>query len=292
MDGFEIPESVKRTMQTFILHATVVANYLWHLLCDFAQYAKFRSVKFYEAHLKKCEFVYRGVKITTDRSSVRPSFETICNAPKFLKWLDRFPLDKFDLKSILLTDVEFVGRFPTPNSVGLLKFNCDVYTKLGDPVDGSVVLRGNSGAVLIIVTDEDGKEYVILSQQPRVATGGYKEELITGTYEYINGNILLSDVMKKQLLDDLNIKVDNGGIEKKRLLGGYTLSGEFCDEMVHLAVWTATVNSDYTKTILYNQGADNESQMRAYLTSEFDKELSRIADAKTALAWLLHKNSQ
>jgi len=291
MDGIEIPESVKRTMQTFILHATVVANYLWHILCDFAQYAKFRSVKFYEAHLKKCDFVYRGVKITTDRPSVRPSFETICNAPKFLKWLDRFPLDEFDLKSILLTDVDFVGRFPTPSSLGLLKFHCDVYTKLGDPVDGSVVLRGDSGAVLIVVKDEDDVEYVVLSRQPRVPTGGYKEELITGTYDAVNGNIVLSDAMKKQLLDELNLKVDNG-IEKKRLLGGHTLSGGFCDETVHLAVWTVKVDSDYTNNMLYTQGTDKKSQLKIYPISDFDKELSRIADAKTSLAWLLHKNSQ
>ena len=109
-------------------------------------------------------------------------------------------------------------------------------------------------------------------------------------YDAVNGNILLSDAMKKQLLDELNLNVDNG-IEKKRLLGGHTLSGGFCDEVVHLAVWQVKVESDYTNSMLYTQGTDKNSQLKIYPISEFDKELSRIADAKTSLAWLLHKNA-
>lgn len=292
MDGIEIPESVKQFAATIKVHATFIGFFVWQLLCDFAKCVKLHVVQFYEAHLKKCEFSYRGVRITTDRSSVRPSFETICRAPKFLNWLEEFPLDKFDLRSINLTDVDWFGSSSNPEKLGFLKFKCDVYTKLGEPLDGIVFLRGDCGAVLIIVTDENGKEYVLLTEQPRVPTGGYKEEIVAGMFDARSGKAVLNNVLKEEIKQETGLEFDDNIIYAR--LGEFTLSGGGCDEKVHLAVWHTQLESEKIKELkekqFGEQGSNEKIRLKFYSALTFEHELSRIADAKTSLAWHLHKN--
>ena len=127
MNGIEIPQNMKSIAIKFIVNAVMATLVIWDGLCVCFKYVKCKLLKFYNAHLKKCEFGYRGIRITTDRSSVRPSFETICMAPKFMNWLDTFPLDKFYLKSINITDVDFFGPSSNPDKLGFLKFKCNVY---------------------------------------------------------------------------------------------------------------------------------------------------------------------
>ena len=269
--------------------------YLCHLLQEFVDGAKKRSKQFYEAHLKKCDFVYRGVRVTTDRPSVRPCFETICKAPKFLNWLDAFPLDKFDLRSINITDVDFFGPTPNPEKLGFLKFKCDVYTKLGEPVDGIVFLRGDCGAVLIVVTDEFGKEYVLLTEQPRVPTGGYKEEIVAGMFDARSGKTVINSVLKDEIKEETGLDLDENSPMYTRL-GEFTLSGGGSDEKVHLAVWSTQLESDKIAEMKMTQFGEKDSnekiRLKFYSAETFAQELSRIADAKTSLAWLLYKNMQ
>jgi hypothetical protein len=292
MDGIEIPESVKQFAATIKVHAAFIGFFVWQLLCDFAKCVKLHVVMFYQAHLKKCEFVYRGVRVTTDRPSVRPSFETICMAPKFLNWLEEFPLDKFDLRSINLTDIDWFGSSSNPEKLGFLKFKCDVYTKLGEPLDGIVFLRGECGAVLIIVTDENGKEYVLLTEQPRIPTGGYKEEIVAGMFDARSGKAVLNNVLKEEIKQETGLEFDDNIIYAR--LGEFTLSGGGCDEKVQLAVWHTQLGSDKIEELkakqFGEQGTNEKIRLKFYSADTFEQELPRIADAKTSLAWLIHKN--
>jgi hypothetical protein len=294
MDGIEIPESVKQFAATTKVHATFLGCFVWHLLCDFAKHVKLHLFAFYQAHLKKCEFVYRGVRVTTDRPSVRPSFETICAAPKFLNWLDAFPLDKFDLRSINLTDVDWFGSSSNPEKLGFLKFKCDVYTKLGEPLDGIVFLRGDCGAVLIVVTDEFGKDYVMLTEQPRVPTGGYKEEIVAGMFDARSGKTVINNVLKEEIKQETGLELDDNSLLYKRL-GEFTLSGGGSDEKVHLAVWRTQLDSDKIAEMKMTQFGEQDSnekiRLKFYSAETFEQELPRIADAKTSLAWFLFKNA-
>jgi ADP-sugar diphosphatase len=293
MTGIEIPESVKQFAATIKVQATILGCFVWHLLCDFAKYVKLRGVAFYQAHLKKCEFVYRGVRVTTDRPSVRPSFDTICQAPKFLNWLETFPLDKFDLRSINLTDVDWFGSSSNPEKLGFLKFKCDVFTKLGEPLDGIVFLRGDCAAVLIIVTDEFGKEYVLLTEQPRIPTSGYKEELVAGMFDARNGKAVINNVLKEEIFQETGMDLDDAS-GTYIPLGEFTLSGGGSDEKVHLAVLYSQLNSDKIAEMKMTQFGETDSnekiRLKFYSVETFEQELPRIADAKTSLAWHLYKN--
>jgi len=292
MGGIELPESVNIVFKMGVFYATIIGYYLRHLACEFAMNVKARSIKFYEAHLKKCEFVYRGVRVTTDRPSIRPCFETICKAPKFLNWLDKFPLDKFDLRTITFTDVDFFGSSSNPEKLGFLKFKCDVFTKMGEPLDGIVFLRGDCGAVLIIVTDENGKDSVLLTEQPRIPTGGYKEEIVSGMFDARTGCVAVNDVLKKEIQEETGLVLNVGGDNYTRF-GEYTLSGGGCDEKVHLAVFLTQLESEKIEEMKVKQygeqGTNEKIRLKFYPVETFENELPRIADAKTSLAWMLYK---
>jgi ADP-sugar diphosphatase len=294
-DQYEIAASIKNVSQYIMFYIMLFGCYLCHLLQEFVDYAKKHSRKFYEAHLKKCEFVYRGVRVTTDRPSIRPCFETICAAPKFLAWLDKFPLDKFNLKSINLTDVDFFGSSSNPEKLGFLKFKCDVYTKLGEPLDGIVFLRGDCGAVLIVVTDEYGNENVMLTEQPRIPTGGYKEEIVAGMFDARVGNTAFNAVLKQEIRQETSLELDENS-ENYSPLGEFTLSGGGSDEKVHLAVWETQLESEKIAAMKLMQfgeeGSNEKIRLKFYPVETFEQELPRIADAKTSLAWLLYKNAR
>jgi len=294
MNAIEINESIKQFASAVKTYAICLGCLVWRLLCDFAKYIKLRVVKFYDAYLKKCEFSYRGVRITTDRPSVRPSFDAICAAPKFLNWLNAFPLDKFDLRSINLTDVDWFGSSSNPEKLGFLKFKCDVYTKLGEPLDGIVFLRGDCGAVLIVITDEFGKDYVMLTEQPRVPTGGYKEEIVAGMFDARSGKTVINNVLKEEIRQETGLELDDNSPLYTHL-GEYTLSGGGSDEKVHLAVWRTQLDSEKIAEMKMAQFGEQDSnekiRLKFYSVETFEQELPRISDAKTSLAWLLFKNA-
>lgn len=294
MDNYEVQlEMMEGCFKSLKEICIYIKGNLLSFICKIASLIKFYSFQFYETYLKRCEFVYRGIKITTNKSHIRPAFDTICQAPKFLKWLDIFQLDKYDLRSIEITDVDFFGSNKNPDKLGFLKYKCDVYTKSGEPLDGIVFLRGDCGAVLIIVSDECNNEYVLLTEQPRVPTGGSKEEIVAGMFDSQIGNTVVNNVLKKEIKEETGLDMDEcvNGLTN---LGEYTLSGGGSDEKVHLAVWKTFVSYEMINEMKLKQfgeeGSNEKIILKFYPVDNFDKELLRIADAKTSLAWYLYKN--
>jgi NUDIX domain len=262
---------------------------------EFAKYVYKRALQFYNSHLKRCEFVYRGIRITTQNPHVRPNFETICVAPKFVNWLDEFQLDKFDLRTITITDVDFFGPASCPDKLGFLKFKCEVYTKLGESVDSIVFLRGDCGAVLIVATDENENQWILLTEQPRIPTGGYKEEIVAGMFDHQKGAASLNAVLKKEIKEETGLDMDENSKDFISM-GKFTLSGGGCDETVHIAVWLTEITSDAIESMKNKQygeeGSNEKIRLKFYPANEgFETvELPRIADAKTSLAWYRYKN--
>ena len=294
-ESYEIAESIRRVAHYIMFYVAIFGCYLWHLFCEFVDGIKTHAIQFYEAHLKKCEFIYRGVRVTTDRSIIRPYFETICKAPKFLSWLDRFPLDKFDLRSINFTDVDFFGSTSNPEKLGFLKFKCDVYTKLGELLDGIVFLRGDCVAAIIVVTDENNAKHVLLTEQPRIPTGEYKEEIVAGMVDEKSGSTVFSEVLKKEIKEETSLELGDPTNTFVHL-GQFTLSGGGCDERVFIVLWETQLESEKIEELKSKQFGEETSnekiRLKFYPVETFEKELSRIADAKTSLAWLLYKNMQ
>jgi len=250
---------------------------------------------FYKSHFRRCEFVYRNVLITTNNPKIRPIFETVCLAPKFIRWLDDFRLDKFDLRTITLTDVDFFGPTTNPEKLGFLKFTCEVYTMSGEPIDGIVFLRGDCGAVLICVEDENKEKYVLLTEQPRIPTCNYKEEIVAGMFDARRGTMVVNNVLKTEIREETGLELDETSPDFVQL-GHFTLSGGGCDENVHLAIWKTNISSQVIEEMKRRQfGAPDTNEkirLKFYPFNTFESQLPRIADAKTSLAWLLFKDSK
>jgi 8-oxo-dGTP pyrophosphatase MutT (NUDIX family) len=278
----------KTDFQTFIRKTLIVCYIILKVLYEITTQICIYLYEFYNSYLKKCEHIYRGIKITTVNPMIRSNFEVICRAPKFLNWLDNFQLDKFNLKTILLTDVDFFGSFKNPDNLGFLKFKCEVYNKLGEPLDGIVFLRGDSAAVLIIVKDDQDREFVMLTEQPRIPTGGYKEEIVAGMFDSKNNKTAINYVLKKEIKEETGLDADDAIFEQ---LGKFTMSGGGCDETVHVSRWNASISSDKMNELLTKQfgepGSNEKIRLKFYPVEVFEDELYRIADAKTTLAWYL-----
>ena len=251
--------------------------------------------KIYITYIKRCNFVYRGVRVTTEMSHIRPIFETICLAPKFINWIDQFQMDKFDLRTIYLTDADFFGSSSFPEKLGFLKFKCEVYTQNGDPIDSIVFLRGDCGAVLIVVTDENEQQWIMLTEQPRIPTGGYKEEIVAGMFDHLKGATAINAVLKKEIKEETGLDLDENS-KDFLTLGKFTLSGGGCDENVHLAIWTTQITTNIIEAMKqkqYGEDISNEKiRLKFYPVNTYFEEvdLPRIADAKTSLAWYMYKN--
>lgn len=279
--------SIKNYIINWLLLASV---FTISTICQTIIIIKTKTTIFYNQYLKSCYYTYRGIQITTTTPHVRPLFEVIYNSPKFINWLNRFPLDQFYLVSINITDVDFFGKVPSPEKLGFLKFTCEVYTKDGEPVDGIVFLRGDSGAVLIIPEDENGKKYVLLTEQARIPTCGMKEEIIAGMFDATTGKTILNDVLEKEIFEETGLILDTSDPSYQKL-GKYTLSGGGCDENIHLAVWRPDIELEKLQNMLtgiYGEENSNEKiRLKLYDYKTFDSELERIGDAKTSLAWHL-----
>lgn len=280
-----------QTINNYIMNWMLIAGlYFISVTYKIYHYIQTQTTIIYNRYLKPCYFTYRGIQITTNNPHVRPSFEVICKSPKFIQWLNRFSLDKFNLVSINITDVDFFSRVPQPEKLGFLKFTCEVYTKDGDPIDGIVFLRGDSAGIMIIPEDEDGNQYVLLTEQPRIPTGGFKEEIVAGMFDSITGETVLNEVIRKEISEETGLVFDSSD-PTYQPLGRFTLSGGGCDENIHLAVWRPKVSSAVMKEMMntmYGEKDSNEKiNIKIYDYSTFCNELGRIGDAKTSLSWYL-----
>lgn len=291
MNAFDFHSTLVLAMNTSFAYIMIVYFYGKRFVRYLCEHAK----TIYIAHFKKCEFIYRGIRITTHMSHIRPIFETICMAPKFIGWLDEFQLDLFDLRTITITDTDFFGPATRPDKLGFLKFKCEVYTKQGESLDSIVFLRGDSGAVFIVAADENNNQWVLLTKQPRIPTGGYKEEIVAGMFDNKKGATCVNAVLKKEIKEETGMDLDEKDVGFIPI-GNFTLSGGGCDENVHLAIWTTKISSatiEAMKRKQYGEEGSNEKIRLAFypINEEFETvELPRIADAKTSLAWYKYKN--
>lgn len=276
-------------IHNYIMNWLLISSlYTISVICHVYGYIHIRTSTFYNRYLKPCYFTHRGIQIITTNPRVRPSFEVICKSPKFIKWLNKFPLDQFDLVSIDITDVDWFSKKPNPEKLGFLKFTCEVYSKNGDPVDGIVFLRGDSVGILIIPEDENGKQYVLLTEQPRIPTCGMKEEIVAGMVDATTGQTIINDVLTKEILEETGLILDTNDPTYQQI-GCYTLSGGGCDENIYLAVWRPTIDSkmitDMRIRTYGEEGSNEKIRLKIYDFLTFNNELERIGDAKTSLAW-------
>jgi len=208
-------------------------------------------------------------------------------------WIDAVNLDDIDLQMIEITDANFFGQMnglhTDPNKLGFLKFTATAFNRhTGKPMDGIVFLRGPCATILIIVTDETDKKYVLVGNQARLPVGDYISEFIAGMFDE-NSGAKVNAVMKKEIKEETGLELLDNDPNMKSLGKPIILSGGGSDEKAHMLVWNTVINSQKIaemKEKEFGEHGTNESiRLRFYEYDTFENELENIGDAKTEVAW-------
>jgi len=148
---------------------------------------------------------------------------------KFKKWLQSID-PKITVTLIVIQSVDMFG-----SNVGFIKLKADA-TFNGTPIPGIVFIRGNSVAILVILTCE-GKRWVVWTKQPRFAIGSSCcVEIPAGMMDDENNFV---GVAAKELYEETGIKITG---DKLIHLGKMYPSPGGCDERIFLFYYEKDVS--------------------------------------------------
>ena len=193
-----------------------------------------------------------------------------------------------NLTSITILDVYPFGPAKTATR-GFVTANVAA-TKAGKPVSGFAFIRGGAVAVLVILVDEAGQEYVVTTLQPRVPGGELDyEEIPAGM---LDGVGKFASVAVKELNEELELSITADKLVK--LSDMYPSIGG-SDEMITMYVFKGLMAADKIaefKGKHTGEPSENEqiiTKLRSY--SEFKAACLSgiITDAKAQLALGLYE---
>lgn len=173
-----------------------------------------------------------SVPIVGDTPLITPVIIGAClSSFKFKKWLQSIQMD-ITVTRIVIQSVDMFG----PN-VGFIKLKADA-TFNGKPIPGIVFIRGNSVAILVILTCE-GKRWVVWTKQPRFAIGSSCcVEIPAGMMDDENNFV---GVAAKELAEETGIKITG---DKLIFLGNMHPSPGGCDEKIRLFCYEQEVSPE------------------------------------------------
>ena len=133
-------------------------------------------------------------------------------AKPFTDWLASVDTTRFTVNSIHFQSVDMFGP-----RVGFVKFKCAVTDSQGNFIPGIIFARGGAVAVLAILECE-GEHHVVVTVQPRLATGSFEfVEICAGM---LDGSGNFAGVAAKELDEELGIVFIPTGTPRYDFYGG------------------------------------------------------------------------
>jgi ADP-sugar diphosphatase len=197
--------------------------------------------------------------------------------------------ERFDVKIISIQSITMFG-----SRIGFMEITAVIFDKDLDHIPGVVVLRGVSVAILIILRDETGKEYVVIARQPRAATGEYDFPEIPAGMLDGQGNVAGKAVEEAKEETGLTIEpselIDLTALAYGEGCPGVHVSPGFTDELFRFFACEKTMAGEDIK--LLNNRLTGLRDKGEKITIEIVpiQEACRIPDVKTALALMLYMN--
>ena len=247
-----------------------------------------------------------GFTLSTTVKHVRPLMETIAKAPKFLSWLKGIKSSNVRVEKIEIMDADFFCSTADPNTVdpkllGFLKIKCEAFDQDNKPVDGIVLIRGPCAVVCPVIEDESGNEFIMTVEQFRMPMRKRVEEFLagmcdehevenprTGKTTYRN-TPMLNAVLVKELKEEAGLVLDASD-PKLFYLGDIMLSPGLLDEKAKIFAWYTKLSNDKIEEMLAKEhgesGTNERIRLHLYPIEEFHRELHRIGDAKTEVAFI------
>jgi len=174
--------------------------------------------------------IINSVPIVGETPLITPNIIGTClSSLKFRKWIESIN-PEITVTRIVIQSVDMFG-----SNVGFIKLKADA-TFNGKPIPSIVFIRGNSVAILVILTCE-GKRWVVWTKQPRFAIGSScYVEIPAGMMDDENNFV---GVAAKELYEETGIKITR---DKLIHIGWMYPSPGGCDEMISLFCYEQEVS--------------------------------------------------
>jgi ADP-sugar diphosphatase len=236
------------------------------------------------------EWHFNGIPLIPAHSHLCDSMDSLIKAPKLKRWFAKLDVSVIDVRSITITDINWFSAKPDPKKLGFVKFNINALDKSTQKQIASnvVFLRGDSVAVLIVVnvvmSGKQNKEYVLLCDQMRVASGGRRIEICAGMMDD-DGNI--ASVVLKEVKEETGFDIKNKRELKE--LGSIFPSPGACDEEVFLYSWTITITEkefeEKQRNVFGNSKEGEEIRLLFVEMNKMQHVLVNVKDVKAECAY-------
>ncbi len=228
-------------------------------------------------------FLVAGIPVTAEPGI---DLALATNCAQFQEWLASVDRQRFNITSINIQSLDcWRGK------VGFVKFECQVFdAKTNKKLPGIVFARGGAVAILVVFVCE-GEEYVVLTVQPRIASGSFAlREVCAGTLE---GSGDFGGTAVRELKEELELEVKKEELIDLSAMAGFARgaypSPGACDETIRIFL----LRREVTRAELDSMsgrltGAADEGEQITLQIAKLD-ELIAIPDLKTIAAYALYQ---
>lgn len=211
----------------------------------------------------------------------------------FTAWFDGMNPELY-VESVTVTDVHWFGSrigFMTIKSVTRLMGEhgtCGRLGQPGPPLPGIVFLRGGSVAMLVVLRCE-GRKYVLLVKQPRVAVG--RSALVELPAGMLDGDGNFAGVAAKEMREEAHIDFKHSELVCMSESNKQYPSPGGCDEFIEYFYASAAVTPAFLRSLdgrATGCEAENERIRLSYVP--YEDLWCATGDAKAAVACHLFEN--
>jgi len=215
------------------------------------------------------------------------TWEKITDFKPFMDYCARMD-ERFNVQIISIQSITMFG-----SRIGFMEITAVIWDEEGDTIPGVVFLRGGSVAILIVLRDETGKEYVVITRQPRAPTGDYEfREIPAGTLDGA-GNVVGKAI--EEAKEETGLTIDcNELIDLTALIYGENCPGIYAspggtDEVFWIFACVKKMAGEDIGLLNNRLAGLREKGEKIRIEVLPIKEAGLIPDAKTALALTMYK---
>jgi len=232
-----------------------------------------------------------NVPITSDPSIEESQLQKfLYEYNPFKEWVDRLNHGKrFHIRKLHVQTIDMFGP-----RIGFVKFKLDVVNEQDKFVPGIVFMRGGAVAVLVILSCE-GKEYTVLTVQPRVPLGDF--ECIELPAGMIDNNGSFVGVAAKELNEETGLTIepdqliDLGRLAWEDKFPGLLPSPGGCDEFLKLYLYRTDIDLEKLQSFEGKAtGVLEEGEMIKLMVVPLEDLWKITADCKALCSLLLYEN--
>jgi ADP-sugar diphosphatase len=213
----------------------------------------------------------------------------VTGSNQFKDWLARVDRTRFTIRSIHIQSVDMFG----PVKIGFIKFKADVVDSTGKFVAGIVFMRGGSVAI-ITVLHCDGKDYAVMTMQPRICTGNFQfMEMPAGM---LDGSGNFAGVAATEMKQELGFEIGDGDLTSLSDLtgnpNGIYLTPGGSEETMRFFLYEKDVTQAEMDEMNGRLGGEISEGEQITLKIIPFEDLWKVADAKTVVAYTYYQKTR